>query len=75
MMKLRDWSALPEVGFQIGAWFMIGPFFGQSKARFKNQSKLPLIKIFSKLDKNSKRNSIMVCRHWYDTVRGSIINL
>ena len=26
--------------------------------------------MLSKLDKNSKRNSLMVCRHWYDTVRG-----
>jgi len=25
MMKVRDWSALPQVGVQIGARFLIGP--------------------------------------------------
>ena len=49
--------------------------FGHLWALFENQSKLPLIRMFSKLDKNSKRNSIMVCRHWYDTVWGSFISL
>ena len=34
-MKLRDWSALPEIGFQIGAWFLIGSFSANQKRNLK----------------------------------------
>ena len=70
-MRLSDWSSIPQAGFQIDTRYLIGPKIGWSD--YWKTNKLPLIRIFSKLDKNSKRNSMMVCRHWYDTVQGYFI--
>ena len=56
MMKVRDWSALPQVGVQIGARFLIGPHV---LAIYERYLKTNLRDSFLPLSYQSKKRGIL----------------